>query len=145
MATYREELSKLDAYLEENKLYHSALCILVYKCIHWITITMNKRYGYINMMSANKDATKMIDVIQVLYDIIDDVEMEIELDKIKKDKLLELKETIRLIIENVDNPIRSNPNIIYDENEDEEKINPNINCNMLIRLENLVALENYIN
>jgi len=146
METYRETLEKLDGYIEKNKVHNSMLSIIIFKFLFWIKITLAKKDGYIDYMSKGKDTTKMIDIISVLNDIVIDIsdQMEINLTKEQFIKFKELENVLLLIFENLDNPIRSNSFIIYDENEDEKSINPLINCNMLSKLEELISIDNYL-
>jgi hypothetical protein len=53
MITYREELEKLDSYIENNKLKHSILSIMIYKFLFWIKIKLKKKDGYIDFYNMN--------------------------------------------------------------------------------------------
>jgi len=144
METYREELSSLDTYFENGKLHHSTLSVMIYKFLYWIKIKLNKKEGWIDFMSQGKDCMIITDIIIVLNDIVNDVSEQIKylFNKEQNEKFKNLEEIIKLIIENFDKPIRSNPNIIYDENDVE--IDSKINCNMIHKLENLIQIDNYI-
>lgn len=144
METYREELSSLDTYFENGKLHHSTLSVMIYKFLYWIKIKLNKKEGWIDFMSQGKDCMIITDIIIVLNDIVNDVSEQIKylFNKEQNEKFKNLEEIIKLIIENFDKPIRSNPNIIYDENDLE--IDSKINCNMIHKLENLIQIDNYI-
>ena len=144
MQTYREELSSLDTYFENGKLHHSTLSVMIYKFLYWIKIKLNKKEGWIDFMSQGKDCMIITDIIIVLNDIVNDVSEQIKylFNKEQNEKFKNLEEIIKLIIENFDKPIRSNPNIIYDENDVE--IDSKINCNMIHKLENLIQIDNYI-
>jgi hypothetical protein len=93
-------------------------------------------------MSKDKDCCVMTDIIQVLNAIINDVmdQMEVVLGKTQFETFKQLERVSKLIIENFDNPIRSNPHIIYDEEND----NPELDCNLLHKLENLIQIDNYL-
>ena len=144
MQTYREELDKLDTYFENGKLHHSTLSVLIYKFLHWIKIKLNKKEGWIDFMSKGKDCMIMTDIITVLNLIVDDVteQMVYILNREQLIKLKELEKISKLIIDNFDKPIRSNPNIIYDELESES--DSIVNSNMLHKLENLIQIDNYL-
>ena len=144
METYRNELDKIDTYFEHGKLHHSILSVMIYKFLYWIKIKLNKKEGWIDFMSKGKDSMVMTDVITVLNLIVTDVSEQISyiLNKEQNIKFKELEIISKLIIENFDKPIRSNPNIIYDE--DEENSDPIINCNMIHKLENLIQIDNYL-
>ena len=144
METYRNELDKLDTYFEHGKLHHSVLSVMIYKYLYWIKIKLNKKEGWIDFMSRGKDSMVMTDVITVLNLIVTDVSEQISyiLNKEQNIKFKELEIISKLIIENFDKPIRSNPNIIYDE--DEENSDPIINSNMIHKLENLIQIDNYL-
>lgn len=144
METYREELSSLDTYFENGKLHHSTLSVMIYKFLYWIKIKLNKKEGWIDFMSQGKDCMVITDIIIVLNDIVNDVSEQIKylFNKEQNEKFKNLEEIIKLIIDNFDKPIRSNPNIIYDENDLE--IDSKINCNMIHKLENLIQIDNYI-
>ena len=146
METYREELSSLDTYFENGKLHHSTLSVMIYKFLYWIKIKLNKKEGWIDFMSQGKDCMIITDIIIVLNDIVNDVSEQIKylFNKEQNEKFKNLEEIIKLIIENFDKPIRSNPNIIYDENDLEIEIESKINCNMIHKLENLIQIDNYI-
>ena len=81
MNTYREELEKLNSYIENNKLKHSIFSIMIYKFLFWIKTRFNKKDGYIDFMSKNRDSTNIIDILHVLYEIIIDVKKQIDLKK----------------------------------------------------------------
>ena len=144
--TYKNELDKLDTYFENGKLHHSVLSVMIYKFLYWIKIKLNKKDGWIDFMSREKDSMIMTDVIIVLNLIVTDVieQMKYILNKEQMIKFQELEIISKLIIENFNKPIRSNSNIIYDEDEDENIINPLINCNMINKLENLIQIDNYL-
>ena len=147
MQTYREELDKLDTYFENGKLHHSSLSIMIYKFLHWIKIKLNKKDGWIDFMSKGKNCLVMTDIISVLNIIVDDVseQMQFILNKEQFDKFKELEKISNLIIHYFDKPIRSNPNIIYDDNDNDYEIDDSIiNSNMLHKLENLIQIDNYL-
>ena len=144
METYKEELEKLDTYFENGKLHHSMLSVMIYKFLYWIKIKLNKKEGWIDFMSKGKDCMVMTDIIIVLNEIVCDVidQLEFVLNKEQINKIKELEIISKLIIENFNKPIRSNPNIIYDD--DEYADDPLINCNMIHKLENLIQVDNYL-
>ena len=143
MQTYREELNKLNTYIEAGKAKQSIFSVNIFKFLHWIKIKLEKKPGYIDWISKNKNPFIMTDIIQVLYKIIEDViyQMEITLDKKQFNHFKELEKITNLIINNFDKPIRSNPHIIYDENDDD---NSDLNCNLLHKLENLIQIDIYL-
>ena len=142
--TYRNELDKLDTYFEKSKLHHSVLSVMIYKFLYWIKVKLNKKDGWIDFMSRGKDSMVMTDVIIVLNLIVTDISEQISyiLTKEQNIKFKELEIISKLIIENFDKPIRCNPNIIYDE--DNEISDPIINCNMIHKLENLIQIDIYL-
>ena len=142
MNTYREELEKLNSYIENNKLKHSIFSIMIYKFLFWIKKKLNKKDGYIDYMSKNRDSTDIIDMLHVLYEIIIDVKEQIELKKDAMDKFNELEELLLLILHNLDCVIRINPHIIYDEEDSEE--NEKLNGNLIHKIENLLSIEQYL-
>jgi len=143
MNTYRDELQKLNSYIENNKLKHSIFSIMIYKFLFWIKTRFNKKDGYIDFMSKNRDSTNIIDMLNVLYDIIIDVKEQIDLKKEAIDKFNELEELLLLLLNNLDCVIRINPHIIYDE-EDENEENNKLNGNLIHKIENLLSIEQYI-
>jgi len=145
MDTYRSELEKLDTYFEANKLHHSILTVQIYKILYWIKIKLGKKDGYIDWISQGKNPQIMTDVIQVLNLVLNDTvdQMEVVLGTTQIKSFKELDKVTRLIIENFDNPIRSNPNIIYDEDEDDETT-AELDGNLLHKLENLLSIDNYL-
>ena len=142
--SYRNELDKLDTYFESGKLHHSVLSVMIYKFLYWIKVKLNKKEGWIDFMSRGKDCMVMTDVITVLHLIVSDVSEQISfiLNKEQNIKFKELENISKLIIDNFDKPIRSNPNIIYDE--DETISDEIINCNMIHKLENLIQIDIYL-
>lgn len=141
MNTYRSELDKLDTYFENGKLHHSMLSVQIYKMLFWIKKFLGKKDGYIDWMSRDYNCQVMTDIIQVLNIIVEDTIdlMESQLAKPQFEKFSQLKFISKLIIENFDKPIRSNPHIIYEEDE-----NPDLNCNLLDVLEELLPIDNYL-
>ena len=142
MPTYREEFKKLNSFINNNKLHHSILSIIIYKFLFWIKIKTNKRDGYIDYMSRGKDPAIITDMIIVLDEIIIDVQDQINLKKEQMDHFLKLHEIITLIINNIDKEIRSKPHIIYDDEQDDD--NPLLNSNMILMLENLLSVDHYM-
>ncbi len=142
MDTYRSELDKLDTYFENGKLHHSVLSVGVYKMLFWIKKFLGKKDGYIDWISKDYNCQVMTDIIQVLNIIITDTIdlMEMQLSKAQFQKFSELEKITKLIIENFDKPIRSNPHIIYDEEND----NPDLDGNLLHKLEELLSIDNYL-
>ena len=143
MITYREELEKLDSYIENNKLKHSILSIIIYKFLFWIKIKLKKKDGYIDFMSKGKDSTIIIDMLQVLYNVIIDVKEQIELEKDAMLKFNNLEEVLYLLLNNLDSIIRLDPHIIYDEDEDEE-LSIKLDGNLINKLESLLSIDNYL-
>ncbi len=143
METYRSELDKLDTYYENGKLHHSVLSVEIYKMLFWIKKFLEKKDGYIDWMSKNYNCLVMTDIIEVLNIIINDTMylMELKLNKSQFEKFKQLEKISKLIIENLDKPIRSNPHIIYDENNDDD---PDLNKNLLNTLEELLQIDNYL-
>jgi hypothetical protein len=144
METYRSELDKLDTYFENGKLHHSVLSVGIFKMLFWIKKFLGKKDGYIDWMSKDYNCQVMTDIIKVLNIIVADTIdlMEMQLGKTQFEKFSQLEKISRLIIENFDKPIRSNPHIIYDENSDER--DSEINCNLLLVLESLLQIDNYL-
>ena len=143
--TYRSELEKLDACLENNKIHHSMLSILIFKFIYWIKFKLSKREGYIDFMTRGKDTMVMTDLFKALSDIVMDVKDQIILNKEQMIKFNNIDKIIKLIFENLDKPIRTNPGIIYDENENEEDERYLLQeGNMILKLEELISIDNYI-
>ena len=123
METYRSELDKLDTYFENGKLHHSVLSIGVFKILFWIKKFLGKKDGYIDWMSKDYNCQVMTDIIQVLNIIVVDTIdlMEMQLAKPQFEKFKQLEKISRLIINNFDKPIRSNPHIIYGEDCDDNQ------------------------
>ena len=144
METYRSELDKLDTYFENGKLHHSVLSVEIFKILFWIKKFLGKKDGYIDWMGKDYNCQVMTDIIQVLYIIIEDTIdlMEMQLAKPQFEKFSQLKKISKLIIENFDKPIRSNPHIIYGENESDE--NPDLDGNLLHKLDALLQIDNYL-
>ena len=144
MDTYRSELDKLDTYFENGKLHHSVLSVEIFKILFWIKKFLGKKDGYIDWMGKDYNCQVMTDIIQVLYIIIEDTIdlMEMQLAKPQFEKFSQLKKISKLIIENFDKPIRSNPHIIYGENESDE--NPDLDGNLLHKLDALLQIDNYL-
>jgi hypothetical protein len=142
METYREQLDKLDTYLENGKLHHSVMAINIFKFLFWIKVFLKKKDGYIDWISKDKNCQSLTDAIEVLNLIINDVmdQMEIILNQEQLTNFKNLEKNTRLIIENFDKPIRSNPHIIYDEDDE----NLEINCNLLNIFYNLIQIDNYL-
>jgi hypothetical protein len=143
METYREQLDKLDTYFENGKLHHSVMAINIFKFLYWIKIFLGKKNGYIDWISKGKDCQIMTDAFLVLNDVLNDVmeQMEILLKQNQINSFKELEKITKLIINNFDKPIRSNPNIIYDEDDDN---NEELNCNLLHKFDNLIHIDNYL-
>ncbi len=143
METYRSELDKLDTYFEHGKLHHSVLSVGIFKMLFWIKKFLGKKDGYIDWMSRDYNCQVMTDIIQVLNIIVRDTIdlMEVQLGKSQFEKFTQLEKISKLIIENFDKPIRSNPHIIYDEEESE---NSELDGNLLITLEGLLQIDNYL-
>jgi len=142
MDTYRSELDKLDTYFENGKLHHSLLSVGVFKMLFWIKKFLGKKDGYIDWMSGDYNCQVMTDIIQVLHIIlVDTIDlMETQLGKTQFEKFSQLEKITKLIIDNFDKPIRSNPHIIYDE----EYENPDLDGNLLHKLEGLLLIDNYL-
>lgn len=143
METYRSELDKLDTYFEHGKLHHSVLSVGIFKMLFCIKKFLGKKDGYIDWMSKDYNCQVMTDIIQVLNIIVGDTIdlMEAQLGKLQFEKFTQLEKISKLIIENFDKPIRSNPHIIYDEEESE---NSELDGNLLITLEGLLQIDNYL-
>jgi hypothetical protein len=139
MITYREELEKNDAYLENGKLIQSANALSLFEFLYFIKIKTNKKDGYIDFMSRGKDAGTMSDLIMVTYDIVLDVKDIIDLTKDQKVTFIKLEEVLELIIKNVDKVIKINPMIIYDDDDDDERLQGNL----LHKLDNLINPDLY--
>ena len=144
--TYRSELTKLDACLENNKIHHSIFSILIFKFLFWIKIKTNKRNGYIDFMTRGKNTMVMFDMLTALLDIVIDVKDQIILNKEQMEKFNNIEKIIELIFLNLDNPIRTNPGIIYDEENDDEENEKYLlqEGNMILKLENLISIDHYI-
>ena len=158
METYREQLDRLDTYFESKsntstntnatntgKLHHSVLSVSIFKILLWIKIYLGKKNGYIDWISKDKNSQVMTDIIQVLNLVVNDVmdQMEVVLGKKQFTTFKELEKISRLIIDNFDKPIRSNPNIIYGD-DDNETDDPDLDGNLLHKLENLISTDNYL-
>lgn len=143
--TYRSELEKLDACLENNKIHHSMLSILIFKFIFWIKFKLSKRDGYIDFITSGKDTMVMTDVISALLNVVVDVKDQIILNKEQMIKFNNIEKIINLIFENLDKPVRTNPLFIYDENENEEDERYLLQeGNMILKLEELISIDNFI-
>ena len=123
---YRDELNKMNSDYSKNIV--SSNITLIFGLMKIITNKSNRQKGYITQMSRGKDPVKTLDVLQVLKNVMLDNEYFMEEIIIEKYQLL--IKYIKLIEENLDNIIRSNPNVIYDE-DDDESTDPLINCDML--------------
>lgn len=138
METYREQLDRLNTCNSK----HNAFSISMFKFMYWIKVYLGKKDGYVDWISRGKNCFVMTDVIQVINaiicDVIDQIEVVLGSEQFKTFKQLE--KVTRLIIENFDNPIRSNPHIIYDEENDD----PELDGNLLHQLENLIQTDNYL-
>ena len=145
METYRSALDKLDTYIEAGKSHHSVLSIQMYKMLYWIKIHLGKQPGYLDWMSKGKDSQIMTDIIQVLHAVLNDTmdQMEAVLGKSQFKSFKELEKVTGIIIANFDKPIRSNPHIIYEEDEDEQTT-AELDGNLLHKLENLLSIDNYL-
>lgn len=145
METYRSSLDKLDTYVEAGKAHHSVLSIQIYKILYWIKVHLGKQNGWIDWISKGKDSQTMCDIIEVLNLVVSDTidQMEMVLGKPQFSKYVELGKVSKLIIENFDKPIRSNPHIIYEEDED-PSITAELDGNLLHKLENLLSIDNYL-
>jgi len=150
METYRSELDKLDTYFENGKLHHSVLSVGIFKILFWIKKFLGKKDGYIDWMSKDYNCQVMTDIIQVLNIIVKDTIdlMEMQLAKPQFEKFKQLEKISRLIINNFDKPIRSNPHIIYDDDcnykEDSDESNSDLDGNLIIVLDSLLLIDNYL-
>jgi len=139
MITYREELEKNDAYLENGKLIQSANALSLFEFLYFIKLKTNKKDGYIDFMSRGKDAGTMSDLIIVTYDVVVDVKDIIDLTKEQMVTFIKLEEVLKLIIDNLDKVIKINPMIIYDDDDDDERLQGNL----LHKLDNLINPDLY--
>ena len=102
-------------------------------------------------MSKDYNCQVMTDIIQVLNIIVKDTIdlMEMQLKKPQFEKFKQLEKISRLIIKNFDKPIRSNPHIIYDDDdcnykEDSDENKSDLDGNLIIVLDSLLLIDNYL-
>ena len=97
-------------------------------------------------MTRGKNTMVMTDMLTALLDIIIDVKDQIILNKEQMEKFNNIEKIIQLIFLNLDKPIRSNPGIIYDEENDDEEDEKYLlqEGNMILKLENLISIDHYI-
>ena len=126
--TYREELDSMKL-VNNGELILSNYIPTMLKLIKIIKLMTNRTTGYIAFMSKNKNPLIAIQVIEVLKNILEDNELII--DEEYNTMCKNLIKYLSLILENLDEIIRSNPNIIYDEDSDENDAEISINCDMI--------------
>lgn len=135
-ATYREEMNKLDIKIssKNNDGHVSNYIKLMFELMRNIALKFSRPKGYVSHIAKNKNPLIAIDVMLALLDIMKDNEINVSTEIIKDYELL--MKYIILINENLDNPIRDNPCIIYDESED---CDPLLNNDMFAEAFQLVS------
>lgn len=137
--TYRKELKQLNIIDKKTNTLVSNVIVNAFAVIKKIITLSNRGKGYLAYMSRNKNPLDTLDVLNVLKCVIED-------------NIYLLNTTYHLLCNNIckyidlinielDNVIRSDPNIIYDEDETDEEILPeiNINCDMISELFALIS------
>ena len=137
MSTYRQSLEQMKPQQCGKQVNISNFTALMYRFLSWLVKTTNRQSGYVEFMAQNKDPTSAFDIIEVVYNCIDDNECCMTLPKEDMEKLDKLKRTIKLIQDNLDHTIRIDRHTIYDEETDNE--DPLMDCDML------TAVFNYAN
>jgi hypothetical protein len=128
--TYRQELLNMNVTNNKQNTLVSNYVVNIFSVIKGIIHSTHRGSGYLNYISRGYVATDTYDVLTVLKLVIDDNEMILDENILKNCK--KISTYIQLITENIDQVIRSNPNIIYDEDEDDEGLPEiNINCDMI--------------
>ena len=128
--TYRQELLNMNVVNDKHNTLISNYIVNIFTVIKNIILITKRGKGYLNYISKHYSTTDTLDVLNVLKLIIDDNELLLNEDTMKICK--KISTYIQLINENLDQIIRSNPNIIYDEDEDEDTLPEiNINCDMI--------------
>jgi len=129
MSTYRLELEKMIPKAEGDQINISNFTAKMYRFLSWLVKISNRQEGYINFMATNKDPNNAIDILQVVYNCIDDNECCLTLSAENIIKIDKMKQTIYLILNNLDHSVRTDRHIIYDDEKDDE--NPLLDCDML--------------
>ena len=127
--TYRQELIEMEPRIQDKETIVSNYISTMYKVISWVTKKANRNSGYVNHMSSGKMPYKTLDVMNVMYNIIDDNDYCFPDKSEELIKLTLINKYCKLIMENLDNAIRTDPNIVYDDEKDNE--DPLLNCDML--------------
>lgn len=127
--TYRQELIGMSPHIKGDETIISYYISTMYKVISWITKKANRQTGYVTHMSTNKQPHIALDVMHVMSDIINDNEYCFADKSEELIKLTLLNKYCNLIFNNLDNAIRTNQNIIYDDETDNE--DPLLGCDML--------------
>lgn len=129
--TYRHELENLC----DGKTMSSYIKNM-FDIIKNIKTLCNRDVTYLKVQSDSIPELKVsnvsaIGVMKLLIKIMNDNNEIIPLIKEKKDIYDNLLKYFTLIIKNLDNDIRKNSNIIYDEDDEKENYDPMIECDML--------------
>lgn len=121
LKTYRQEFEFLKPNIgTDNKTTVSTFITMLYSFLSWLVKTTNRQPGYMTYMSQNKNPMNIIDILHVLINCIDDNECYLTIEKKQKDMILKLKKIATLILEHLDDSIRTDPHLIYDEETDDE-------------------------
>jgi hypothetical protein len=128
--TYREELTNLN--IGHSKKFKDAVSnfnVKIFTLLNSIISMSNRGKGYLNHISKGRSNLISIDLLNVLKDVINDNYILFN----EEDSKLcsKLVKYIELINDNLDEIIRSDINIIYDEDEPEDQNEININCDMI--------------
>ena len=138
MKTYRQELESMKPIENNGNTNVSLFITTLYKFIKWLIKLTQRQSGYLTFMSQNKDPTNVIDILTVLIDCIDDNECYLTIDKKHKELILILKNLSQLVLEHLDDNIRNDPHLIYDEETDDE--NPLLQQDMLSSIFSTIIL-----
>lgn len=134
--TYRQELDGM-SHIDKDNHVISNYIVNIFSIIKAISLITNRGKGYVNHMSKNKSPNNALDVLNVLKSVIDDNEVLLNDDLSSLGR--KISTYITLINDNIDNVIRSNSNIIYDEDENDIPLPEiNINCDMIAEISALI-------
>lgn len=138
LQTYRQEMENMAPIIIKKEMIVSNFISTMFKFINWIINMSNRQSGYLNHMSNNKDPMSAIDVMEIMKNIIDDNTYCITLnEKYDEQKLDNLHTYCKLILNHLDDSIRVNDCIIYNEENDDE--HPFLQNDMLREVFNLMT------
>jgi hypothetical protein len=137
MSTYRQEMVKMSPLTVKKEMIVSNFISTMFRFMNWLIMMCNRQPGYLNHMANNKDPMSSIDVMEIMKNIIDDNMYCISLKEEDDKKLDNLHTYCKLILNHLDDAIRSNDFLIYDEEHDEE--HPFLQNDMLNEVFNLMT------